>query len=377
MKNVEMKKLSKAAMAMALAGTFAFSPALASADTLTEGQKVQAETSVTTDVQVKNDAEKPALVPGDFFYFVKIALEKIKLAITFDKEKEADLLAGYAAERLAEAEELFNAGKEDMAIKTLKDSIAYLNQYDAKADEPKSDEQKSDEPKSDEQKTEDQTESSEQQPATDEETSKDEPADEEKAVENDEDKEGSSEELVRNNIVALKAALEKVKNPTAKAALQRNIDRTLAKMAEKAEEVAKEEEKIETEKAAEAEKVTEIEKAETEKAVSVDAKTAVKAETKVEKPAVKAVPATPAAPAAAAKQEAKQKVKEIRQQANQKSNEVRKQANQEVKEIRSEAKQQVKEVKQAEKAAKFEAKAQVNVEKKENGKGAGHGKNGN
>ncbi|WP_316568300.1 DUF5667 domain-containing protein [Neobacillus sp. YIM B06451] len=366
MKNVEMKKLTKAAMAMALAGTVAFSPALASADTLKEGQKVQAETSVTTDVQVKNDAEKPALIPGDFFYFVKIALEKIKLAITFDKEKEADLLAGYAAERLAEAEELFNAGKEDLAVKTLQDGIAFLNEYDAKQEET-TDEQKSEEPieeeqKSDEQKAEDKTEGTEQQPV------------EEEATEQDEDKTESSDELVRNNIIALKAALEKVKNPTARAALQKNIDKTLAKMAEKAEKSVQEQEKSEIDKKDEAPentdevaKTNETEKStQTDKAVSAEAEVTVKEETKGKNAAIKAVPATPAVPASAAKQEAKQKAKEVR-----------KQAQQEVKEVRSQAKQQAKEVKQAEKAAKVEAKAQVKVEKKANGNGAENGKNGN
>ncbi|WP_053365983.1 DUF5667 domain-containing protein [Bacillus sp. FJAT-27245] len=383
MKNIEMKKMGKAAMAMALAGTFTFSPTFASADTLTEGQKVQADSSAAATVQVQEDTAKPELIPGDFFYFIKIALEKIKLAITFDKEKEANLLAGYAAERLAEAEELFNAGKEDAAVKTLQDGIAYLNEYNAKAEETTSAEQESEETKAEEQKTDEpKAKSAEQQAETDGEMAKDQLAEEEKAVEKDEDKAESSEDLVRNNIIALKAALEKVKNPTARAALQKNIDKTLAKIAEKAEKEATKEDKLAAGNTAEETEMTDetTKPIETEKGVSAEAEVTAKEETTAERPAVKAVPAvpaTPAVPASSVKQEAKQKAKDIRQQANQSAKETRKQAHHEAKEVRTQAKQQAKEVKQAGKVVKVEAKAQVNVEKEENGKAADKGKNGN
>ncbi|CEG26588.1 DUF5667 domain-containing protein [Bacillus sp. B-jedd] len=353
MKEIEMKKkIGKTALAMVLAGTFAFSPVMASANTLSGQDDKEAEKIITTEdaenVQVNDDAEKPALVPGDFFYFVKIALEKIRLAITFDHDMEAELLAGYAAERLAEAEELFNAGEEDRAVETIKSAIAYLNDYDKKAEDEESKEEpavgeESGQP-SDEEKPADEVQKD------DEVADEQQPADEEAVVKDDEDA-TDSEQVVRQNIIALKAAMEKVKNPTAKAMLQKNIDKTYKKMAEKLGEIdgvkPEEEEKDEV--------ATEDETIVTEPSVPVTEEEQQKEDEEV-KPAV----IIPAAPTKQADKEAKKAAIEVRKQEQQKTVEEKKAQKQAVKQVRKAEKQEVKQAKQAQPAAKKENKSNGN-----------------
>lgn len=75
------------------------------------------------DTTVQEDAEAPSLIPGDFFYFVKLMTEKVRLAFTFDDYKEAQLLADFAAERIAEANALIAEGKTDEATKLLQAAI--------------------------------------------------------------------------------------------------------------------------------------------------------------------------------------------------------------------------------------------------------------
>lgn len=356
MKEFEMTKIGKTALAMVLAGTFAFSPVLASANTLSGQDDKVAEKIITAEdaenVQVSDDAEKPSLVPGDFFYFVKIALEKIKLAITFDNEKEAELLASYAAERLAEAEELFNAGEEDRAIETIKSAIAYINDYDKKAEEevskeePKVDDE-SGQPSSDEEKSDD------QEQADDEVTDEQQPADEEAAVEEDEDAAGS-EQVVRQNIIALKAAMEKVKNPTAKAMLQKNIDKTYKKMAEKLGKIDGMEPEEEDKDQVAVEEETEV----TEPAAPVETEEQPKADEEEKQEQAVIVPAAPKKQQV--EKEAKKAAIEVRKQEQQKVIAEKKEQKQAAKEVRKTEKKEVKQAKQAQQAAKKENKPKGN-----------------
>lgn len=190
---------------------------------------------------VEQNLESPSLLPGDFFYFVKTALEKIKLAFTYDNEEEAKLLATYAAERLAEAEALFANGEEDKALETINNALSYLNDAGDLADEGKEEGELATE-----EETEDTDSVGENAEVIEEDTpSKDEDAtdsEESTVTEPDEnatveDSLDDIEELISQNIIALKAALEKVKNPVAKAALQKNIEKSYAKLAKKLEKL--------------------------------------------------------------------------------------------------------------------------------------------
>ncbi|MDF2859536.1 MAG: hypothetical protein K0Q87_5387 [Neobacillus sp.] len=168
------------------------------------------------------------MVPGDFFYFTKILLEKIQLALTFDDIKEARLIAEYAAERLAEAEVLFAEGDEEAALDTITAAIEYMENTDDVVEEPPVEEP-----------VEEQTDLIDVELDVEVIDNDDVSPIEEPAVE----VEDGIDALVSQNIIALTAAMEKVKNPKAKAALQRNIDKSYTKLAKKLEKQIKKEEK--------------------------------------------------------------------------------------------------------------------------------------
>ena len=90
------------------------------------------------------------------------------------------------------------------------------------------------------------------------------------------------EKMVSQNILSLQAAMEKVKNPVAKAALEKNIKKSYAKLAkkqakfeEKARKTTSNEEKIEDEEVVDRQDVVEVEKeaSTTLKEVGVETKT--------------------------------------------------------------------------------------------------------
>lgn len=233
--NNELQKLGRTSLALILAGTFTFSTSLASAAENT-GETEHYETvelpdnlnvpkessSVGNEEHTNGDKvkeETPSLLPGSFFYFAKLAMEKIQLALTFNQEKEAKLLAAFAAERLAEAEVLFSEGKEDEALKAIKNSFESLENAESIIGEEK---------KSDADSAEEKKETEESVAA---EPEKDE-ASEDVIAEEDE-----VDQLLSQNIIALTAAMEKVKNPKAKAALQKNIEKSYKKLALKIEKM--------------------------------------------------------------------------------------------------------------------------------------------
>lgn len=242
---IEMNKIAKSALAMVLAGSFTFSSAaLANETTVVPTQTVEAptETPVTNDsvvitndatVQAKDDVkvEAPKLVPGDFFYFAKLAIEKIKLILTTNDVKEAALLATFASERLAEAESLFKEGKEDLAVETIQKALEEMKVADSVVVEEEKDATKVDGEKVetvDQPKTDGDvvTAPTENKPTDavapiDDKTTTDKEAVEEVKV------------ILSQNIIALTAAMEKVKNPVAKAALQKNIEKSYAKLEKK------------------------------------------------------------------------------------------------------------------------------------------------
>lgn len=188
---------------MILAGTVAFPATNVFAnETINETAIIdlQAKTSSTNET-----VESPSLLPGDFFYFTKILMEKIHLALTSDDVKEAKLVAEFATERLAEAEALFAEGNEQAALETMKTAIENIENAD------------------------------EQVSIIDQEAV-------EEVVE-DETELGEVKEVLSQNIIALTAAMEKVKNPVAKAALKKNIEKSNTKLAKKMEKWEKKQKK--------------------------------------------------------------------------------------------------------------------------------------
>ena len=271
-------KIAKSTLAIVLAGSFAFSPALtfAAQETTNEEniEKIDLQTFSSTEEKSTEESEAdikteetsatvvegkenqlediqedvPSLVPGDFFYFTKIALEKIKLALTFNDVKEAELLATYATERLAEAEVLFSEGKEDAALETIKKALDHFESTETIIE----DEKESDET------------------STDEEIDHNTSTNDRALVEDENKTEDESlvevEKMVSQNILSLQAAMEKVKNPVAKAALEKNIkksyaklEKKLAKLEEKALKSTSKDTNLEDEEVVDGQEVVEVE----------------------------------------------------------------------------------------------------------------------
>jgi hypothetical protein len=63
------------------------------------------------------------LLPDNFFYFVKLMVEKIDLAFTSNDAAKAKLLSQFAAERIAEANALIQKGETDQAAQALQKAI--------------------------------------------------------------------------------------------------------------------------------------------------------------------------------------------------------------------------------------------------------------
>jgi hypothetical protein len=199
-----LNKLTKGAIAMIIASTVVFPATNVLADETTSETPI---IDLQADSNSDGDKEQiPSLLPGDFFYFSKILVEKIRLALTIDDVKEANLIAEFAAERLSEAEALFADGNEEAALETMKkaiDNIEIADDHVTNLEESASGE-----------------------------------------VVEDDTELNQTKAAVSQNIIALTAAMEKVKNPVAKASLQKNIQKSYAKLAKKMEKREKKQQKI-------------------------------------------------------------------------------------------------------------------------------------
>ncbi|MFD3447821.1 DUF5667 domain-containing protein [Microbacteriaceae bacterium 4G12] len=133
--------------------------------------------------------EKPALVEGDFFYFVKTMKEQIRLALAKKDLDKAKVLSELAAERIAEAQVLIEQGKDNLVQDTLHKAAENLDKADGLSD-----------------------------------------------TKNSSKTEASKVKVhVGNNIEALAKVLDKVKNPKAKQAIAKNIEKSFAKLANQIE----------------------------------------------------------------------------------------------------------------------------------------------
>lgn len=296
-----------------------------SAVTTESGAVTEPVENTTVDTEVEQ-ADAPSLVPGDFFYFVKLMAEKVRLAFTFDDYKEAQLLANFAAERIAEANALFAEGKTDEAAELLKEAIATQEQSAERI-------------------------SDSEEPTTEEATVEGEDSKETEGT----DTEAKVESKLAHNIDSLVATLSHVKNETAQKALMKNIQKSFAKLEKKAAKLeekdakfAKKMKKIKDQVAGEDhsddqvageetstdQTETDVEASETETETETEPKTAA-TEEKTEKPAAsKGVEKQQAAAKKAEekKQQATQKAEEKKQQGTQKAEEKKHQDNQKDKE---------------------------------------------
>ncbi|MGM0851803.1 MAG: hypothetical protein ACQEWI_04160 [Bacillota bacterium] len=379
-------KLMKSSLAVLVAGSISFSGSLAYAnndektfDTVTIEQKGSTGVTVNdeamidsakTEIEKLEKTETPSLLPGEFFYFAKLALEKVKLAFTMDDAKEAKLLAEYAAERLAEVEALFEEGKEEEAIEAINHAIEMIQRSGEELPHGENEEASNDDSmKESEGETADESNTEEKNSETEQtKESNDEGTLEEADSEEKSDEMTEMEELMSQNIISLKTNMEKVKNPKAKAALQNNIEKSYLKLAEK---LAKFEEKW-------TKKANAKEETESDELVMEDP------ETRVEEPAPSdttndentAENTTKESPEAAktapvkvqhVEKEAKKELKQQQKQEKKEAIEVRKQMKNEEKQARHDVKEEKKQHQPATKQK--EHQGQNSISGKENGKG--------
>lgn len=245
---LDIKKIAKTALAMVLVASFTLSSTQAFASETTTENNNQLE---VVELQTEAKAvEQPTLVPGDFFYFAKLTIEKIKLILTLNDVKEAELLAKFASERLAEAEVLFAEGKEDRALETIKKALEDMNsannvvvEQTEDKDATVTDKVETEVDKNDSPSTTDVTVNTDVQVQVTTDvaapTTTETPVTSETSVptveapSNDLEVVKDIEGIITQNIIALTAAMEKVQNPVAKAALQKNIDKSYEKLAKK------------------------------------------------------------------------------------------------------------------------------------------------
>lgn len=98
-----------------------------------------AETAAPTESQVTvtapevqpNTLPQVSLTPDQFFYFVKLWVEKVQVVLTRDTADRAALLEQQAQVRLAEATAMAEAGKTDLAQKALEEAQARLQEAES------------------------------------------------------------------------------------------------------------------------------------------------------------------------------------------------------------------------------------------------------
>ncbi|MEH6851637.1 DUF5667 domain-containing protein, partial [Bacillus pseudomycoides] len=106
--------------------------------------------SSSTDAVKTTESEKPTLVQGDFFYFVKTMVEDIKMALANNDLAKAKLLSEQAKERIAEAGVLMQKGKDDFTKDTLEKAAENLEKADKLSGETKPEVEKTAEAKKEE-----------------------------------------------------------------------------------------------------------------------------------------------------------------------------------------------------------------------------------
>ena len=80
---------------------------------------------------------KPEIMPDNSLYILKIWYEKIITFISFGDAKKAERYSKLAEERLQEAEQMAQRGKQELTDRALKEYEKYLDKALAKADELK------------------------------------------------------------------------------------------------------------------------------------------------------------------------------------------------------------------------------------------------
>lgn len=177
-------------------------------------EEMPATEDSTTEEAITEESgnEEAGFIPGDFFYFIELIQEKIRLSLTINDYDKSQLLAEFAAERIAEANSLIQQEKYEEAGELLRTALEFQEKAEGTLEVD-----------------------------TDGVTSEEAGTEEVVAEVEEED---SNEEVAQvkvklaNNITALSAVLAKIDNPKAQAAIMKNIEKSFAKLANKIEKRA-------------------------------------------------------------------------------------------------------------------------------------------
>lgn len=186
-------------LAMGIGATTAFA----------DGNDTSGITAVTVEpAAVQTDPDNgqalawTSLAPEDLIKAIIALAEKIQIVITVDDTAKAKLLDSLTQAKIADANNLLEAGKTDLAANTLNNAIADQSlaiQVSAVTN-----------------------------PSTDDKAGEADSGDKDEAK-----SKAAIAEHIRHNIAALSLAMDKVHNPTAKAALEKNIQKSLDKLSQK------------------------------------------------------------------------------------------------------------------------------------------------
>lgn len=195
-------------------------------------EEVTNEKEAVTEEEVESEV---GLIPGDFFYFVELMQEKIQLALTINEFEKSQLLAEFAAERIAEANSLIKQEKYEEAGELLRTALEYQEKAEVTLEADNVNDVMEEagtevEAEGEETTTEEDGTVDEATVVTDEEVTED-------VVEESSEAEKVKVKLA-NNITALSAVLAKIDNPKAQAAIMKNIEKSFAKLAKKIEKRA-------------------------------------------------------------------------------------------------------------------------------------------
>ncbi|MGM7682332.1 DUF5667 domain-containing protein [Cytobacillus sp. Hm23] len=206
------KVIRNGIIACALVGVIAVAGTIAHAN--------ENNTDIESTISLNTNSEDPNTIPGDFLYFIKIALEKIQLAISFDDMYDAELLARFSSERLLEAEKLIANGDKDLAeelilkaTKLIDDSEGIIEDRQDKEAKSRSEEDSNNEIYGDS-----------SQPNIDNNGDTN--------IEQQDEMTDIKTQLAQN-IISLTAALEKVGNNNAQEALKKNIEKSYKRIGDK------------------------------------------------------------------------------------------------------------------------------------------------
>ncbi|MBB6454644.1 hypothetical protein HNQ94_003133 [Salirhabdus euzebyi] len=166
-------------------------------------------------VELDLSAEQETInLEQDLFYYLHAMFDQLKLALSDDQVERANILVGISEEAISKAQLLLEEGNEEAASVLLNKAAEAIKSADELADNKEEEENTDGETISD---IEDPIEIIVLDPP---------PVQEEE----EEQEEYDLESKIGQNVIALTLALEKVGNPNAKAALERNIAKSLKRL---------------------------------------------------------------------------------------------------------------------------------------------------